>query len=309
MNSPAKLRPATAPALFALFALLPLALAACGAQTLHSVRARALLGEFTGEAGQALKGELQSRRTFGGRDGSAPLLSVDTSFQLDFHSEKETVVTEEAAGNELVWEEDRLTGQVYLTREANGSAAEDYDFERAEGALTAKWRLTDPGSGSVLSDGVLVYTGERSFGNYISNRGRPSSRPGPEQVRRDILQELVREAASGLIETTGPQFTSGDLAPAADSLSQKARSLVAGGDWEGASLLWGELLSQNPSYVPALYNLGLYKEKTGELSLAWEYYRHAFLVDQSPMCRQALTRVTDVLRRQNQLPRASRLSD
>ena len=293
----------------ALSILLALLASGCAYAASDSVRSRLLLGEFTGDAGPMLRRELETRRPFLGSDKTAPRLSAGAFFQLSFTDDQESVAMEEKGREKTFWEEDKLTGEVYLVRaDEPREVSSDYDFQRALGTLTVLWRLTDPENGGIASEGELVFRGERSCGSYLDQRGRPGKPFTAEAVSRDISAELVKQAAAGLIEMSGPLFTSGDLASAPDPLSQEARLLASRGDWEGASLLWEKLLTQNPSYVPALYNLGLFKEKTGELTAAWEYYRRAFLADQSPMYRAALTRVTSVLRHQNRLPRASGLS-
>jgi tetratricopeptide (TPR) repeat protein len=239
-----------------------------------------------------------------------PKLSGIAEFELNLSSDTETVLSEEKSGEEKVhWEEDKLTGQRYqVTTNGTREVASNYDFQRASGTLTVKWWLIDPKNGNILDDGILTYSGERSHGNYINNRDRVKRTWNIDNVRNDIITELVKQAADALIEMSGPLFTSNDLDTAMDDLSQRAKSMVYKGDWEGASILWSELLKQNPNFVPALYNLGLYKEKEGDLVSAWEYYRQAFLVDQSPKYRQALTRLTAVLRHQNQLPKAGNLN-
>ncbi|MDR2405813.1 MAG: hypothetical protein LBE27_05525 [Deltaproteobacteria bacterium] len=282
----------------------------CGHATNGNVRARILLGEFSGEVGPRLYKELETHRPFHNGDKNAPRLSGVAEFQLSLRPDKETVVSEEKGGEEkLLWEEDKLTGQVYLVQtDGTREVASNYDFQRASGTLSVKWRLTDPKNGVVQDEGTLTYEGERSYGNYINNRGRGKKSWNIDKVRADLISELVRQAADELIEMSGPLFTAMDLDSATDDLSQKARTLVSKGDWEGASLIWNDLLIQNPNFVPALYNLGLFNEKQGALISAWEYYRQAFLVDQSPKYRQALTRITAVLRHQNQLPKAGNLS-
>jgi tetratricopeptide (TPR) repeat protein len=239
----------------------------------------------------------------------APRLSGSAEFRLSLESESETVLSEERGGGELRWEEDRLTGQVYqVMADERKEVTEDYDFQRAEGTLEVEWRLTDPESGRVINQGALSYRGERSHGGYLNRNGRGPRDWDPERAARQLEAELARQAAAELIEMSGPLFTSSDLSSASDPLSQRASQLVARGDWEGASALWDELLTLNPGYAPALYNLGLYREKQGELTLAWERYRQAFLANQGPMYRAALTRLTEVLRHQNQLPKVSNLS-
>ncbi|MDR2339159.1 MAG: HrpB1 family type III secretion system apparatus protein, partial [Deltaproteobacteria bacterium] len=288
---------------FILLLLGSLPLAACVPGIVSSVRSSAILGDFGGDAGPALHAKLAGHSPFFQSAKGAPLLTGDASFVLNVEGDNETVVSEEKVREMLLWEEDKLTGQVYqVMAQETKEVASDYPFQRTEGTLTVDWRLSDPESGGLLGQGTLSYRGERAHGGYLANRGGNGKALDPQAVGKDLLNELAGKAAAELIEMSGPLFTLSDLAPATDPMGQEAGKLVAKGDWQGAARLWSELLTQNPGYAPALYNLGLFNEQQGDLVLAWEHYRRAFLVDQGPRYRAALTRVTDVLRHQNQLP-------
>ncbi|MDR2198053.1 MAG: hypothetical protein LBR53_01065 [Deltaproteobacteria bacterium] len=301
MSPPLKSLPRALP----LFLLLSLLCACAARQEGAALRSGAALGLFEGSAAAPLAAELKKRRPFAREDSALPRLSSVALFELALESGSETVINEERRPGEAVWEEDPLTGQVFLVRaDETREVPADYDFQKATGNLKVEWRLDKPGAKESVDGGLLFYRAERSYGSYLQNRGRNGRGWNYESVSREILDELVSRAADDLVELAGPLFTVQDLAPASDPLSLEARDLAAGGDWEGAALIWLRLLELNPAYGPALYNLGLRSETLGDLKSAWEYYRLAFIAEQDYQYRTALTRVTQVLRRQNQLPRA-----
>jgi tetratricopeptide (TPR) repeat protein len=193
------------------------------------------------------------------------------------------------------WVNEPLTGEVWLVEEPDTKwVPKDFSYEKLHGKLTISWKLIGQ-EGDLLAEGTNDYNITRSLGGPLANR-RGATVQSPDSLARDALAELCETAASNITEILGPLHAEGDLAPAGDNLSVNARNLVALGNWEEASALWEELLTLNPNYPQALYNLGLFYERKGDLTQAAAYFRRAFLNDQSSRYRNALTRVTAVLR-------------
>jgi tetratricopeptide (TPR) repeat protein len=152
----------------------------------------------------------------------------------------------------------------------------------------------------------LNYTLKKGLGSYLDPKGQSDLTPiDEEKARAELLSELVKLAAQDLVELTGPNFTENFLAPGDDPRSRKARSFVTQGEWNQAATIWEELLTLNPEYDTALFNLGIYHEGRGELEAALEYFRKAFRSNQNFRNRWAVSRVTDVLRHQGNLPKSS----
>ncbi|MDR1035141.1 MAG: hypothetical protein LBT40_00775 [Deltaproteobacteria bacterium] len=292
-----------------LAAALALALPSC-AQTTQRFHGSFVAGTFTGTGGNELSLALLREGIVGGR---GPVLTGTAEYRFDASPGRETVITTEEGEVVEIWEDDSLTGESFLitTREKR-SVPRDMDFQRARGILDVRWTLAEPG-GTVLRSGRNVFSASRAEGGYADRRGRAGSASAAAsseapslphgELEQLMLEDLARKAASDLALLAGPRFTEMDLAPANDPDGRRARMLAASGDWEGAARIWEELLTLNPSYGPALYNLGLYREITGDLPDAWRCFRLAFQSRQLPQYRNALSRVSGVLRRNGELPR------
>jgi tetratricopeptide (TPR) repeat protein len=241
------------------------------------------------------------------------VLSGTAEYRFDSSPGRETVITTEEGEERVYWEDDPLTGVSWLvTARVASERPRDFDFRRARGILDVRWTLVSPG-GEALRTGRDVFAASRAAGGYADLRGKAGSAqaaaasagapPPGEDLRQALLEDLAAQAASELALLAGPRFTEADLAPAPDPDGRRARALAAAGDWDAAAAIWQDLLTRNPAYGPALYNLGLYREITGDLPEAWRCFRLAFQSRQLPQYRAALSRVSGVLRRTGQLPR------
>jgi hypothetical protein len=261
------------------------------------------VGEFTGSAGPALT-RAAARLAAPGAPGSAVLTGA-AEYRFDGSPGRETVIIREDGEERTYWEEDPLTGETWLvTARVPSPVPRDIGFKRARGTLTVDWALRD-GSGEALRSGRDVFSVSRAVGGYV-DRVASADSPAPpddERLRAEILDELAEMAAADLTLLAGPRFTEGDLAPVPDQEGRRARALAVSGDWEGAADIWRGLLSLNPAYDPALYNLGLYNEIRGDIPEAWRHFRLAFQRRQLPLYRAALTRASRLLRRTGSLPR------
>ncbi|MDR2351730.1 MAG: tetratricopeptide repeat protein [Deltaproteobacteria bacterium] len=260
------------------------------------------LGEFSGAAGEELTESLNRHRLSGLSD-QAPVLSGKTRFNLELENNSETVITVQEGREKVFYERDRLTGEVWLVKAPDElKTSQKFQYQRVIGTLTVVWTLTDPLKHSLVKSGTFTLSSSRVKDAYVSQfSGSNFTNARLEDL---IKRSLIEEAAEDLIVIIGPYFTAFDLASGHDPLSVKAHNLVTMGNWRGAQNVWQELLTLNPRYAPALYNLGLYYESQGLLNEALIQYREAFLTNQDPKFRNSLTRVTEVLRRLGKLPRS-----
>jgi tetratricopeptide (TPR) repeat protein len=179
---------------------------------------------------------------------------------------------------------------------------EDYPLSLVQATLTLNWTLTEPASGAVIDAGTCTDHLQRSFGGFLGALGR-ASQSIPTQ--ENVLALMAPGLAEQLIEALGPAYSASALATASDSLSHQAAPLAGNGEWDQAAQIWQKLLQQNPDYTPALYNLGLYHERLGDLDTAWAFYRLAYINTNTWPYRIALTRLADSLERLGRPPRAA----
>jgi hypothetical protein len=294
-----------------LLAAASLALASCAAQQTGRIRGDFSAGAFTGSAGPELVRALEKVGLSGGGEGN--VLTGSAEFRYSSSPGRETVVVTERGEERVYWEDDPLTGQAWLvTARVGDRVPRDFDFSRQRGILEVDWSLLSP-SGRVLRSGRDVFSASVASGGYADRSARgtggsPPAAPDGQAGLKEasggaLLEELAALAASQLAVLAGPRILEGDLAPVPDPDGRSARSLAASGDWEAAARIWEGLLSRNPSYDPALYNLGLYHEILGDLPGAWRYFRLAFRSRQLPLYREALSRASEILRRTGNLPR------
>jgi hypothetical protein len=317
------------PALSLLSFLSILFLSACSAESsrLSSLaRLGFSLGDFGGSGGAALEEKLSQIPPQRGK-GAIPVLSGTALFTTDKKSGEERVVTSEEGNEYLFWEKDPLTDQVWTVKaRVKREVPKNFDFAKVTGTLKVDWELRDPESKALLDQGSDLYYLTRSLGGYLEELKRPeakaSNKPSgtnkipkyletPEEtpddptyqaIRAKLLDELSRMAADKLSLTLRPESLR--LARAFDHLSLNAERLAFKGLWEEAAQIWKALLEENPSYHPALYNLGLYHERMGELPEAWSLIRSAFLSSQEILYRDALARLSVLLKQSGSRPRS-----
>jgi tetratricopeptide (TPR) repeat protein len=260
------------------------------------------LGEFVGPGGQEVKNQLQ--RFTANSDAYPPgetlVLSGRTSFDLvkDARTEKVNLsptVTPWPAG--LPGREEEPTSQ----SEEEPQLA-DYSLTLIKAAFRLDWTVAEKNSGAVVQVGSLSDSLNRSFGGFLGANGRAAAEV-PDQ--EEIVKLMAPGLAEQIVETLGPAYSATNLASADDELSRQAAELAAAGDWDGASALWLNILSQNEEYAPALYNLGLHHERKGDLDKAWAFYRLAYLSSNTWTNRIALTRLADSMARLGRTPPAA----
>jgi tetratricopeptide (TPR) repeat protein len=290
-------------AILALF--LTFSLVACSNKVTKRVIADFSIGTFSGTGGESLNRELRNLKSHTLRKNQYPVLSGVADFKIKVSDAKETVITTEDGAENLYWHKDPLTGETWMIKaRVKKEVPKDFDFVNLSGELTVSWTLKDPKSGKTLQQGTDTIHHSKSLGGYLKNQ-KLLKEDYLTEAEENLLEALTRSAALSLVETLGPGFTDYDLARANDPFSTNAKTLVFYDHWDEASVIWKELLTLNPSYHPALFNLGLYYEQQGDLISAWTYFRQAFIQNQSIQYRDALTRLTSVLRQKGLLPRRS----
>jgi tetratricopeptide (TPR) repeat protein len=280
-------------------------LASC-APSGQRIRGAFSVGTFTGSAGPELARALQRHATI--RPERGPFLSGTAEYRFESSAASETVLTTEEGDERVYWEDDPLTGESWLVKAwVRNPVPKDYGFRRARGVLTVDWQVASASVGTLRS-GRDVFSLVRAAGGYADRDGRPPAdpdapTPDDRELHDAVLDELAARAAVHLTLLAGQRLTENDLAYIPDQDGRRARALAAAGHWDAAALIWEELLGRNPNYGPALYNLGLHGELDGDLPRAWRYFRLAFRSQQLPEYREALSRVSEVLRRMGRLPR------
>jgi tetratricopeptide (TPR) repeat protein len=257
------------------------------------------VGAFEGRGGPELARELKKRVS--AAQGEALELTGRTGFASRTARGRETVLAVEPGETVEALELDPLTGVWWtVERPLPRAVHQDYDLTLTEASLTLEWALTAP-DGVARASGRLGDETAGGYGGYLAQLGAAQAQPPTEA---ELLADLAAALADQLVETLGPAFGAEALARADDELSLQAAALAAEGRWDEAAARWEELTRLNPSYHPALYNLGLHHERASRLELAWAYYRRAFLSRSSPLHREALTRLTDSLARLGRSPRS-----
>jgi tetratricopeptide (TPR) repeat protein len=168
-----------------------------------------------------------------------------------------------------------------------------YELERLSGRLVFDWRLASP-AGAEPAGGQIVLAVDRTRGGYLAQAGAAPALADQPAFARDLENHLAEELAGQLTLALGRIPTAAEV-ETGDPLSREAKRLAAAGDWEGAKDLWLKLLTLNPGYAPAHFNLGLYWEYRQKPEEAWRSYREAFKSEPSRNHRAALTRLTDAL--------------
>ncbi|MDR1111621.1 MAG: tetratricopeptide repeat protein [Deltaproteobacteria bacterium] len=282
------------PGLLAALAILAILAPGCAVPPRKALPGNVVLGEFSGPGAQDIRDRLPLP---GPGAGDALELSVRSSFDQKASDGRERVGRSDRA---TPWPEG-LPGRERGEPDDQGWETSEYPLALVEASLRADWALTEPGSGAVVASGTAASTLRRSYGGFLASQGLTLEEPPGQE---ELIRILAGSLADQLAQALGPSYSAGDLAPAGDAASRQAASLAARGDWEGAARLWTELIGQNPGYAPALFNLGLFHERRGDLDKAWAFYRLAFLGDQNWTFRLALTRLTNVLGELGRPPRA-----
>jgi tetratricopeptide (TPR) repeat protein len=236
-----------------------------------------LAGGFSGPAGEELSKALAAKER-GGRKSLK--LEGHTFLSYQTGSARENVAPDEGAY----------------------TAAQAYQSDTVSSTLTARWTLTDMGTGRIVKSGETADTLRRAAGGFLASQGAAKEAVPTETEARGILAQAL---ADQIIEEVGPAWDSSAIERADDERSRKAQQLAMAGRWDEAADLWRELTSLNPAYASAHYNLGLYYERSGQLEEAWASYRRAFLSKGDPHHREALARLTDSLDRLGRRPRPS----
>ncbi|MDR1608275.1 MAG: tetratricopeptide repeat protein [Deltaproteobacteria bacterium] len=238
------------------------------------------VGEFTGPGGETLTTELRRRLSPKPMSGRTQILSGSTQFEHKTAQSQETVIK--------------------VTKKTNGqSVTETIPITIADARLIAKWTLTPTGSAKPTRQGQTEEVWRRSFGGYLAQEGVTDSTPEEPDKTRD---NLARTLAALMVTELGPNHTPYNLVRSYDKQSLEAQSLVDADNWEAAAKIWQNIIKENPIFAPALYNLGLYHERSGRLAEAWEYYRQAYRAYNDFANREALTRATDMMFRLGRPP-------
>jgi tetratricopeptide (TPR) repeat protein len=246
-----------------------------------------------------------------------PVLSGTAVFTTTSESGKEKVITYKEGNENLYWRKDPLTNQVWTVKaKVKREVPKDYDLTLVSGSLKVDWELRAKEGGEPLSRGSDEYFLSKSLGGYQEDLNKSPKREGDLLLKtgetqedslplaalsEELLNSLSQMAADKLLITLRPKGLK--LAHAHDSRSLRAERMAREGLWEEAALVWRELLSENPYYHPALYNLGLFYEREGELDSAWSCFRSAFLSSQETLYRNALARLSLILWRTGYPPR------
>lgn len=259
------------------------------------------LGEFTGPGSEALISELSRlapTAESGGHEARL-VLSGATNFKFQTQQVQEKVTISNRYDS--AWPKG-LPGWDQVPEKKERYNSKEYPLTLTQASFSVDWTISDPRNQVQVSSGSTMVETKQSHGGYLEKMGLE---PTDSLDRDQTLKSLAQSLADQVMSLIGPAYSSQNLASGKDSLSRKAASLAADGDWAGASSLWLEILGLNPEYGPALFNLGLYHERLGDLDKAWAFYRLAFLSVQSQAYRLALTRTADALENLGRPPRAA----
>jgi hypothetical protein len=257
------------------------------------------LGEFTGPGAEEVKNGLPFPNPSERDDNQELILSCRTDYNHSSHVGREKVVSSDQGGSR--WPKE-LPGWEDVPEIVPDYATAEFPLTTVEATLTAVWTLTDPQSRAIISNGSNKVALRRSYGGFLESEGKT---PPESPAQEELLSLLAKSLADRLLQSLGPAYTASSLASAKDGISRQAATLAAAGDWDGAAQLWYGILKENPNYSPALFNLGLYHERRGDLETAYSFYRLAFLDNQTWPYRLALTRTTDALEKLGRQPKAS----
>jgi hypothetical protein len=257
------------------------------------------LGQFTGQGAQEVKNQLSSLTSTKANSSQKLVLSAKTNFSLTSQYGLEKVGLSDHESSH--WPEG-LPGWENAVQKEPDYEISQYPLTLVKADMQSEWTLTEAQSQIIVSSGTSKVTLQRSYDGYLASQGKAQATP---PVQQDLLNDLAKALAAQIIQSIGPAFSAENLASAKDSRSRQAASMVAADDWTGAAAIWIEILRENPEYAPALFNLGLYHERQGNLDTAWSLYRQAFLNSKTWPFRLALTRTTEALERQGRLPKAS----
>jgi tetratricopeptide (TPR) repeat protein len=259
------------------------------------------VGQFEGPGGEILSQTLSSRQSAHPRQGPSLILSGQTVFRFQTGKNTENLSLKEEGPLKLTKEKDQLTGrefEVEIPQILEVKASFDYTSILAQ--MDLEWTLSSLADQQKINSGHTSEILNKSSGGYLAQKGLTSKTALSEP---EAIKILATALADQIIQEIGPAFTALSLSPASDALSKEARLLAEKNLWSEAALIWQQLLKQNPDYAPALYNLGLYHERSASPDEAWNYYRLAYLSKNSNLHREALTRLTDLLNRLGRPPR------
>ncbi|MDR2141805.1 MAG: HrpB1 family type III secretion system apparatus protein [Deltaproteobacteria bacterium] len=239
------------------------------------------VGEFSGPGGEALTTELKRRESPKPLSGRTLILSGQTQFTHQTTKSQETVLT-------------------VTKKTGDQTSTQTIPLIVADAKFGASWSLVPVGSNQAQKTGQTEEVWRRSYGGYLAQEGVADATPEePEKVRDNLL---AKSLAALIVAELGPDHTPYNLAKAYDQQSVEAAQLVSQGHWDEAAKIWREILEDNPNYAPALYNLALYHERSGQLGEAWKYYRLAYRSYDDLARREALTRTTDIMFRLGRPP-------
>jgi hypothetical protein len=256
------------------------------------------LGDFRGEGSDELRRALSPAAT--GGSGARLALSATTAFDYSSRPGLETATVTNLSHSR--WPEG-LEGWDQVPKPEPKYRTSEYPLTLIEASLSADWTLTDPQNPSaVAQSGTTRVALKQSGGGFPESQGQ--GRPAATD-RQAALNLLAESLADQIVLLIGPDYAASSLAPGKDALSKQALKLATDGDWDGAAAIWLEILTLNPEYGPALFNLGLHHERRGDLDKAWAFYRLAFLSVQTYPYRLALTRTADALEKLGRLPQAA----
>lgn len=257
-----------------------------------------VVGTITGPSGEQLTRALRKyesggppRATLGGKLGWSQ--SVVT--------ERETVPVDQPSGQAYeLYKPDPFTAKLWLTEETpTKSGLESYELQRFTGSVVFDWQLEGV---EKEQKGQATIEVDQIYGGYLAKKGLALSLSQARAGKDELKKRLVKELVLLLLLDLGRHPAAGEIENGSDPLSHQARKLAVSGNWEGARKLWLELLNQNPSYGPPLFNLGLYYELHQQPREAWRYYRAAFSSKATDKRRATLARLTKTLSQAKRLP-------
>jgi len=259
------------------------------------------VGQFEGPGGKILAQTLSSRKSPTPRQGRQIILSGQTIFRFQTEENTEKISLTEEGPLKLTTEKDPLTGKEFKVEKPEITEIKtSFDYTSILAQMDLEWTLSSASDNQKINSNHTSEVINKSFGGYLAQKNLAPKTPLSES---EAIKILAMALADQIILEIGPAFNALSLSPASDAISKEARLLVEKNLWSEAALLWQKLLAQNPEYSPALYNMGLYQERSGRPDEAWNYYRLAYLSKNSNLHREAITRLTDLLNRLGRPPR------
>ncbi|MGL4208127.1 MAG: tetratricopeptide repeat protein [Candidatus Adiutrix sp.] len=261
------------------------------------------LGQITGQGHQAFSRALGPKNT---PKSPTRFLNGHLTIVQSHENQQQTVIVTKAYGPpETVYKPDPFTKRLWkVTQKPTEIQSENHELVRFTGQIIFDWFISDKLTAAPREEGQLSLDLELSYGGFLATQNQSPPLKSPEILAKNMELQLATHMAHLVGLTFSTPTGAHALETASNPPMAQAHALAAAGSWDQAKDIWLEILGQNPTYSPALYNLGVYWEKKESLPQAWDYYRQAFISDGSEHHRQTLGRLAEIMASSGQQRRA-----